>query len=368
MMQGQPRSKENDELRALAGGQLLTFGWREGMPVEEAKTYVDEALGYAREAGNRRHEAMLIAGYGRIIAASGSADDYVRLVREALAVLDAESNPEEVLLLNGLLCQASLLAGFVGDALSANSAAFDLIDDERRAAAGVVLGLTAGQMVGFDIRYWMKCLQVRPLVMLARFSEADERLARLFQADRVDVEPLHQGIPHWYAVELAWFRSDTLAATQHANQVAHFAHQAANPYWFVATSYCQGLAASIAGDFAEADGYFEQALGASRRGRAGLELEARILAFQADNLMRAGDLGRAGEVAAEAIGVARRKADRLAECHASLVAAWACLTRGGSQMAEEAGGFLNRANALIGETGAKAYEPMMLRVRTQAGG
>jgi adenylate cyclase len=53
MMQGQPRSKENDELRALSGGQLLTFGWREGMPVEEAKIYVDEALGYAREAGNR---------------------------------------------------------------------------------------------------------------------------------------------------------------------------------------------------------------------------------------------------------------------------------------------------------------------------
>ncbi len=116
MMRDQPRSKENDELRALAGGQLLTFGWREGMPVEEAKIYVEEALGYAREAGNRRHEAMLIAGYGRIIAASGSADEYIRLVREALAVLDAESNPEEVLLLNGLLCQASMLAGFVGDA------------------------------------------------------------------------------------------------------------------------------------------------------------------------------------------------------------------------------------------------------------
>src|SRR5258708_31587872 len=61
MMRDQPRSRENDELRALAGGQLLTFGWREGMPVEEAKTYAEEALGYAREAGNRRHEALLIA-------------------------------------------------------------------------------------------------------------------------------------------------------------------------------------------------------------------------------------------------------------------------------------------------------------------
>ncbi len=364
MMQDQPRSKENDELRALAGGQLLTFGWREGMPVEEAKIYVDEALGYAREAGNRRHEALLIGGYGRIIAANGSADEYIRLVREALAVLDAQANPEEALLLNGLLCQANMLAGFLGHALSANSAALDLIDDERRGNAGIVLGLTVGQMVGFDVPYWLKCLQVRPLVMLGRFSEADERLARLFQAERADAELLHQGIPHWYAVELAWFRNDTLAATRHASQVARLATQAASPYWSVAASYCQGLADSTAGDFRQADGFFQRALDASRHGKAALELEARILAFQADNLMRADDPRRAGEVAKEAIGVAQRKADRMAECHASLVAAWACLS--GSQPAEDARGLLDRASALIDETGAKAFEAMMLRVRARA--
>jgi adenylate cyclase len=361
MMQGQPRSKENDELRALAGGQLLTFGWREGMPVDEAKTYVEEALGYAREAGNRRHEAMLIAGYGRIVAASGSADEYLRLVREALAVLDPDSNPEEALLLRGLLCQASNLAGLVSDALKANNAALDVIDDERPGSAGVVLGLTVGQMVGFDVRYWIKCLRVSALVMLAQFSDADQLLARLLQTD--DADPLHQGVPHFVAAELAWFRNDTLAATRHADQLARLATRAAIPYWLVLASFCQGLAASTAGEFTEADGFFQQALDASRRGKAGLELEARMLGFQADNQMRAGDARRAGEVAAEAIDVARRKADRLAECHASLVAAEVHLTRRGSQ---EADGLLSRANALIDETGAKAYEPMMLRLRTRA--
>lgn len=365
MMRDQPRSKENDELRALAGGQLLTFGWREGMPVEEAKIYVEEALGYARAAGNRRHEAMLIAGYGRIIAASGSADEYIRLVREALGVLDAKVNPEEALLLNGLLCQGSMYAGFVGDALTANSAALDLIDDERPGSAGIVLGLTVGQMVGFDVPHWIKCLEVRALVMLGRFSDADERLARLFQTDPAEAELLHQGLPHYYAVELAWFRSDTLAATQHANQLGRIATRAAVPYWLALASFSQGLATSIAGDFTEANGFFQQALDASRRGKAGLEFEARMLAFQADNLMRAGDAGRAGELAAEALGVAQRKADRLAECHANVVAAEVCLTRSGSQHTLEARALLNRANALIDETGAKAYEPMMLRVRAQ---
>src|SRR5258705_11829261 len=68
MMQDQPRSKENDELRALAGGQLLTFGWREGMPVEEAKTYVAAGLGFGREDGNRGHEWVMIQWNRRIVA------------------------------------------------------------------------------------------------------------------------------------------------------------------------------------------------------------------------------------------------------------------------------------------------------------
>ncbi len=366
MMQDQPRSRENDELRALAGGQLLTFGWREGMPVEEAKIYVDEALGYAREAGNRRHEALLIAGYGRIIAANGSADEYIRLVREALAVLDAEANPAEALLLNGLLCQASAFAGFAGDALKAISVALDMIDRERRGDAAVVLGLTVGQMVGFDIPHWIKCLEVRSLVMLGRFSDADERLARLLQVDPTEAELLHQGIPHYYAVELAWFRNDPLAATRHANQVARMATQAAIPLWMVLASFCRGLAASTAADFSEADGFFQQALDAARHGRAALEFEARILAFQADSLMRAGNLERANKLATETIDVARRKADRMAECHASLVSAAIAQTRRGRQYAEEARGLLSRVDALIGETGARAYESMLLRVRAQA--
>jgi hypothetical protein len=201
--------------------------------------------------------------------------------------------------------------------------------------------------------------------MLGRFPEADERLARLFQSDPANAEPLHQSVPHHYAVELAWFRNDALAAARHADQLARFATQVAIPYWLVIASLCQGLATSTVGDFTEADGFFQQALDASRRGKAGLEFEARMLAFQADNLMRAGDPGRAAEVAAEAIAVAVRKADRLAECHASVVAASTCLTRRGSQGAEDAHSLLKRADALLNETGAKAYEPIMLRVRAQ---
>src|SRR5260370_22655298 len=162
------------------------------------------------------------------------------LVREALGVLDAESNAEEALLLKGLLGQANMLAGFVSDAVKANSAGLDLIADEGRGKAGIVVGLTVGQMVGFDVPYWLKCLHVRPLVMLGRFSEADERLGRLFQTDPAEAEPLHQGIPHYYAVELAWFRNATPPAMRHAHPGAHIAAPAGNPHWCVVSLQRQG--------------------------------------------------------------------------------------------------------------------------------
>ena len=72
LMWDQPRSKTNDRLRALAGGQLLSFGWREGMAAEEAKLYAEEALRFAREAGDRQHELSLLGAYGRIMAAGGA--------------------------------------------------------------------------------------------------------------------------------------------------------------------------------------------------------------------------------------------------------------------------------------------------------
>lgn len=362
MMRDQPRSKENDELRALACGQLLTFGWREGMATGEAKTYVDEALAYAREAGNRKHEALLIAGYGRIVAANGSADEYVKLVQEALAVTDAESNPEGALLLTGLLCQAYMLSGHVGDALSANVAALKMIDDESQGNAGVVLGLSVGQMVGFDVPHWIKCLRIRPLVMLGRFAEADEWLAKVFQVDPENIEPLHQGVPHFFAVELAWFRDDANSARRHADEVARYANQATSPYWSVLTNFCHGLAASTKGDFLDADDLFQEALEISRASRTGLEFEARILAIRADNLHRAGEPRLARQVAMEALGVARQRADRIAECHASLVAARACLVQAGPRQSPEAAALLDRAKTLIGVTGAAAFQPIMSRL------
>jgi class 3 adenylate cyclase/tetratricopeptide (TPR) repeat protein len=359
LMQGQPRNEANDQLRALCGGQLLTFGWREGMAAGEAKLYAEEALRYAREAGNRKHEMMLLGAYGRTMAANGAADDYVRLVQQGLALTDEVSNPEVTLLLNSLLCQAYGHAGLLSEALAASDTALRIVEDENQPAAGVVLGLTVAQMVGFDVLHWIRCLRAKLLVMLGRLDEAEASLARLIQIDPEKVEPFHQCIPHWAMVELAWHRGDAASAKSHAYEVARYAEQSAMPYVSVLASLCHGLSASIAGDLQVAEVRFREALEAARRSRAGLENEARLLALLAEIGVRAGDNSGGARTADEAIATARRHTDRYAECHATIVKAIALAAGRQTGWQPEAAELLDRAEQLIVMTAAINFRPIL---------
>ena len=360
MMRDQPRSETNDQLRALAGGQLLTFGWHEGMAAEEAKLYAEEALHYARETGNRKHEVMLLGAYGRIMAANGAADDYVRLVREGLALTDASANPEGNLLLNGLLCQAYSRAGLFREALNANDAALAAIETQSDTGTGsVVLGLSVGQMVGFDVAHWVRCLRSKLLVMLGRFDEAELWLARLLQIEPSEIEPFHQFIPHAAAVEMAWHRGDAGVAKWHASEIARYAEQSAIPFILVAALLGHGLSASTSGDYAAAEHYFLKALETARQGRAGLENEAKLLAYLAETYIRAGDDARAAQTAAEALETACRRTDRYAECHAAIALA-TCRRTGPRHEATE---LLVRAETLIELTGGAILRPMFERAK-----
>ena len=99
----------------------------------------------------------------------------------------------------------------------------------------------------------------------------------------------------------------------HAAKVADLAEQSAMPYLRVRAMACAGLA-KAAGDFVAAAQDLREAIDFGRRIRVGIEYEGRMLADFADLLYRAGDLDAALEATEEAIAVARRRTDRVAEC------------------------------------------------------
>ena len=364
LLQDQPRSEHIDRLRALASGQILNFGWREGMSADEVKPHAEEALRYAR-AADSMNEPILIGAYGRILAATAAADDYVHLVQDALKLTSNEGDVGRFATVNAMLSHAFFLAGRLNEALNSGAVALAAIAEQGGFETNVTLGLNANQILGFDIEHWIRCQRTRILVRLGRFDEAKERLADVLQTVPEGVAPVVQFIPHQALVEMAWRLGEPDLAHRHAAIVTELAEQSAMPYLHVAAMACAGLAKCTAGDFIAGGHDLREAIDFARHARAGLESEARMLADLADALYRAGDLDAALKVTEEAITVAGRRTDRVGECHASLVRGMVLAVAGGGREDVEANRLLEHADQLLSLSGAGFFQPHLVQLRSR---
>jgi len=354
LLEDQPRSEHDDRRRAVASGQILNFGWREGMSADEAKPYAEEALKHAP------NEPLLLACYGRILAATGAADDYVRVMQDALKLTSREGDVGRFAMLQAGLSQALFMAGRLQDALDAGAVALSVIHEQGGLETSPIIGgLNANQLMGFDVEYWMKCFRTRILVWLGSFDEARARIAELLPIERMT--PVVQFIPHAALVEMAWALGDQNLARRHAAKVAELAEQSAMPYLRVRAMACAGLAKATVGDFADCARDLREAIDLGRRARAGIEYEGRMLADFANLLHRGGDLDAALKVAKEADAVATLRNDRVAECHAALLQGTILAAAGTDDT--EARRLLDRADQLLRISGAGFFEPQLARLR-----
>ena len=74
----------------------------------------------------------MLGGFGRVFAASNSADDYIRLAREGVAVAKASGDAGVFVACSAQLSQACLFAGRVREGLAANDAAMAGLDGGGR--------------------------------------------------------------------------------------------------------------------------------------------------------------------------------------------------------------------------------------------
>ncbi len=363
LLQDQPQSVHSDRLRALASGQILNFAWREGMSADEVKPYAEEALKYARTS-DPAHEPILIGAYGRVLASTAAADDYVNLVQDAVKLTSGKGDVGRFATVNAMLSQAFFMSGRLNEALNAGEVALAAITEQGGFENNVTLGLNPNQILGFDVEHWIKCIRTRILVRLGRFREAERRLAEVLQTVPERVASVVQFIPHFAAVEMAWGLGKPDLARPHAATVAELAEQSGMPYLRVAAIASAGLAKATAGEFTAGAHLLREAIDFARRARAGLEFEARMLADFADALYSAGDLGGALEAADEAITVARRRTDRIAELHATLLRGLALAADGDAQNDEEVGELIKHAEGLLDVSGAAFFEPRLVQLRS----
>jgi class 3 adenylate cyclase/tetratricopeptide (TPR) repeat protein len=346
LLSTQPVSESVDFLRMQACLQIMAFGWREGTPTAEAQRWFEEARQLALAAGNMRASAWAHAAFGRILAANGSADDYVMRMREALALaIDVKDGSVEPMLMASL-SQALRLAGHLDEALK--------VSMEAASRAHEISGWER-QLMGFDAERWLTVMQGQILVLLGRFDEARPFLDRMLQADAGPNDAtLH--LANVAYVDLARGTNDKALAEHHAERAMRMAVDSDSPYERVSAMTCRGISHMTSGRFEAAADQLEKALAFARMKRAGLEGEARILADLADAYRLKGDLASAGRLAAEAIAVASARAARMPECLARIVQAEVLLQAGA---AERAGLELPKIRTLMEQTGALLYQPMV---------
>ncbi len=342
-----PPSQPINYLKMMASGQIINFGWREGMSSEDAGVYFEEAKQLALALGDMRANALIHAAYGRILANGGSADEYVEKTREAKAIADQGNDPSVQITLKAVLCHALWLSGRMREALQMN------IEATERAHEIVKFDR---QTLGFDIEVWLTVLRGRTLVMLDRKDEARPFLDRILQLESSQVDPVHQVMPSMAYVDIAWAEGNIGLAQGHADRAFSLAVKSGNPYLRVYAQACRGLAHIVAGRLTSAIEDLSDALSFARSRKAGLENEPRILADLANAYRLNGDTERAFTTVTQAIEIATERHARVPECLARLVHA-DLLMRSGTSDQETAGKHeLGRAHELMRETGAVIFE------------
>jgi adenylate cyclase len=358
LLNGQPSDQGANYLRMLACGQIINYGWREGMSAEDAKIYFDQAKQLALAANDMRANALIHAGYGRILAAGGSADEYVDKILEAEALAGEAIDASLQVTLKAVLCHALRLSGRMIDALAINIEALDRAHE---------IGQFDRQMLGFDVEPWLLAMRGQTLVMLGRGDEARAYLDRVLEMDSARLDAISQVIPHLAYVDLAWINGDAQLAERHAELAFSMAMTKGSPYLRVYAQACRGLSYIVTGRYDEASKDFLDVLGFARRRKAGLENEPRILADLANVYHMKGEFASAMSTATEAIGVATARHTRVAECLAHIVLAKALCASAGATQGTKVKQELNQAEALVRDTGVTIFRPLIQAARIKLG-
>jgi tetratricopeptide (TPR) repeat protein len=338
----------------MACGQLLSLGWRQGIDAREAAEYFDEAVSLAERMNDLVSHVLAVSAYGRILVASGSADEYVRQVEIARRLAEQTERGALQVTMLAFLCQAQRMAGRLGDAIAASEMALARIQEVR---------LPETRMLGFDLHLWLLGLRAQCLMYLGRFDHAARELDMLLSGLNETIDLALQVMPRIAYVELAALTGDVELAGRHAAAAAELSERSGSPYLEVHALAAQGIARRLAGDYAKASHLFEEALGLARERKSGLEYEARVLCELADVQFRMNLLPLALETTEAAVAIAQERRARVIECQAQLALTDVHLTYPGAAGVEAAQQALERAERLIAETGALAYEPDAKRLR-----
>jgi class 3 adenylate cyclase/tetratricopeptide (TPR) repeat protein len=347
-----PESEETRPLALEARIWILGYGWGIGITDAEAAAVFAEGEGLAARAADHRSHALLIAQYAGVQAAHGQVEAYVRWTREAARVAEESGDPALRAALSPPLVRSHLFAGRLREALALAERALREVPPDPDAAA----------LLGYSPYLNLLLLRANLLAYAGRWSDAVATFRRA--ADESKAER-HQALHATVQSDLAWWAAlfgDGATAVASARTAVAIAERSGSQLTRVFAYNALGVADAAAGRLEDAERALGEALRIAGEMQTGLETRVLALAHLADVHRARGERTLALRLVDEAIDESSRRGGRAWECFARLVHGRVALRVGGPGLRPAALASLERALALVEETGARCYEPF---VRTE---
>src|SRR5438132_447303 len=345
LLDGLPESADTVPLALEARAAVLSFGWVVGISADEAGKLFTESRALATRAGEPSALAILTAHYAGIKAAHGEIDEYVRLSWEAARIAERTGDAALRAAVWPPLVRSHLLSGRLREALTLSEQAVSTMPGD--AAFGTLLGYSP----------YLNVVQLRANLLgyAGRWPEAASAFERMIAVAR---EHGHQALMGYASTDYGWWAAifgDLPIALAQCRRGLEVAEKLGSQMMRVYAYNALGVAELSAGRPSEAVAALEKALQIAREMRTGEEAALQTLAHLAEAHLAEGDAARARELAENAVSEACRHRVLAAECFARLVHARVLLSTEGPAGGAGVASALERALALVEETGARCW-------------
>jgi adenylate cyclase len=347
---GSADSVEPVSLGAVACQRVLSMGWRIGLSEADEAGVFAEGKRWAQQVAQVDTEAWLESSYAGVRCLAGdNAGALVRLAEfERLASLSANAETRT------MGWAALTYAVFVSGDLDAAQDRFDRAIEATREHPQFGL-----EVFGFS--FYAQSVYLRGWVEAFRgdLAMAWQMLEQGAQAARDQGDLATEGFALMLSTPLALIDGNVEAALPRVRQAVEIAERIGSPFSRIWGCQCLGAVLRLNGQWQEAIELHEQALRTARERRTGLEGEALYLAYLAEAYLAGGDLPRARAAAEAGVAAGARTGARVFEQEAQRALARVLLRQEGAAAGAAIRAALDRAEALIRETGAKNYQPFI---------
>jgi len=335
---------------ARACEQILTTGWRLGLSESEEATVFAEGKRFADRTTSAEAAIRLEVSYVTLRCLGGDPEGGVEHALRGERLAEGGQHAD---LRVAAACSAVYpltMLGRLAESRARLDAALEVLSEHP---------LWGSDLIAVNLYAWGSGYRVNDEILRGSLDAASRIFEQAIPLAREQKSLEAEGWSLGIGSDAAWMQGEAEAALTRAQQALEIAERIGSPFSRVLAQGFLGKAMILSGHAEEAIPLLEDTLRTARERRTGLETEARLLASLAQALLAVGELDRARAMAEEAVAAGQRIGTPVYEVEAQLALARVLLRQRGADAAPAVRSALDRAEALLRETGARNFQPFV---------